>query len=129
MDVIIKRVFLISLGGALGTVARYGLSGLVQRFTGSLFPYGTLAVNLLGSFLAGFIWFFTENKFQISNEYRTIVLIGFMGAFTTFSTFMLETGRMIQDEEWLRAGGNLMLQNGVGILALFTGIILARLLS
>lgn len=123
------KLLLISLAGALGTLARYGLSGLAQRCTTSLFPYGTLTVNLLGAFLAGFIWIFSENKVQISSEARVIVLVGFMGAFTTFSTFIFETGRMIQDGEWLRAGGNLIFQNGIGLVSLFCGIIIGRLLS
>ena len=123
------KLLLIAFAGALGTLARYGLGGLVQRSTNSVFPYGTLAVNLLGAFLAGFAWILFENKFKFSSEYRAVILVGFMGGFTTFSTFMLETGRMVQDAEWLRAGGNLLFQNSLGMVALFIGIILGRLIS
>lgn len=122
------KLILIAAAGALGTLARYGLGNLVQRSTNSGFPYGTLAVNLLGAFLGGFIWELCERKLQLGGTFRIIVLLGFMGGFTTFSTLMLETGLMIQDAEWLRAGGNLIMQNVFGMTALFAGIILGRLI-
>ncbi|MDD5697615.1 MAG: CrcB family protein [Victivallaceae bacterium] len=121
------KLVLIAAAGALGTLARYGLGNLVQRTMNSVFPYGTLAVNLAGTFLCGFIWVLCERKLQLNGTFRIIVLLGFTGGFTTFSTFMLETGIMIQDSEWLRAGGNLILQNAFGMAALFAGIILGRL--
>ncbi len=123
------KILLLAFSGALGTLARYGLSGLISRYTYSMFPYGTVIVNMLGCFLFGIIWVFTENKIQISGEVRSIILVGFMGAFTTFSTFMFETGRMIQDGELLYAGENLLLENLIGLTALFVGIAIGRIFS
>lgn len=110
----------------MGTLARYGLSGLVQHHAGSAFPWGTVAVNLVGCFLAGLLWSLFEYKFNFSGETRAIVFIGFMGAFTTFSSFALETSALIRDAEWLRAAANILLQNGVGLAAMFAGIAAGR---
>ena len=114
--------------GAAGTPARYGLGGLVQRLHAGAFPWGTLAVNALGCFLFGLVWTLAEERLLISGETRAIVLIGFMGAFTTFSTFAFETGAMLRDTEWLLAAGNLLLQNGLGIGFFFLGVALGRAL-
>ena len=122
-----KLVF-IALAGALGTLARYGLAGLVQQYNSSFFPFGTLAVNIIGCFVAGFLWNLFESRWAVSGEVRTCVLVGFMGAFTTFSTFILETGMLIRSSEWAYAMLNLFLQNGLGFGALGAGIILARLI-
>lgn len=122
----IQKLLLIGLAGALGTLARYGLSGIVQRIAGGALPWGTLAVNVTGCFLAGLIWALIENRITVSGETRAIILIGFMGAFTTFSTFVLETGELMRDAEWFRVFGNLALQNIIGVLALFAGIAIAR---
>jgi fluoride exporter len=117
----VQKVLLLAAAGALGTLARYGLSGIVQRFTGAGFPWGTLAVNVLGCLLAGCFWGFAEQRISLSAQARVVVLIGFMGAFTTFSAFVLETNEMLRDGEWLRAAGNITLQNTVGFVALIIG--------
>lgn len=122
-----KLVFIV-LAGALGTLARYGLAGLVQQSNSSFFPFGTLAVNIIGCFVAGFLWTLFESRWAVSGEVRTCVLVGFMGAFTTFSTVILETGMLIRSSEWAYAMLNLFLQNGLGFGALGAGIILARLI-
>ena len=114
--------------GAAGTLARYGLGGFVQRLHGGAFPWGTLAVNALGCFLFGLVWTLAEERLVISGETRTIVLLGFMGAFTTFSTFAFETGAMLRDTEWLLAAGNLLAQNGLGLGFFFLGAALGRAL-
>lgn len=124
----VTKLLWLAGAGAAGTLARYGLAGLVQTRWGASFPVGTAAVNLLGCFLAGFIWALCEERGLISTETRALVLIGFMGAFTTFSAFMLETTTLLQDAEWLRAAGNLMLQNTAGLVLLFLGIVSARIL-
>jgi fluoride exporter len=125
---VLHKLVLLAVAGALGTLARYGLSGLVHRGGGTLFPWGTLAVNVLGCFLAGLLWSLFESRWPVTSETRTVVLVGFMGAFTTFSAYILETGAMVQSAEWLPALGNIALQNGLGFAALFTGAALARLL-
>jgi fluoride exporter len=113
--------------GAVGTIARYEMQGWVQHFTGAAFPWGTLAVNLLGCFLIGLITMLAEERRLIAPETRLIAAIGFMGAFTTFSTFALETVRFLAERQWLYAFGNLVLQNVLGIVAVFAGFIVGRL--
>jgi CrcB protein len=89
--------------GAAGTLARYGLQGLVQQRTGPGFPSGTLVVNLLGCFLLGAIGQYSLNHLTIPPEWRIAITLGFFGAFTTFSSFGWETIRMLEDGEWGRA--------------------------
>jgi len=112
----------------MGTLARYGLGGLMQRLLPWPFPWGTLTVNLVGSFLFGLVWAVAVERTMISADLRIIVLAGFMGAFTTFSTFMFETGELLRNSQWLLAVGNLALQNVVGLAAVLAGWALARVL-
>jgi CrcB protein len=123
-----QRVVLLAAAGAAGTLARYGLQGLVQRLIGGGFPWGTLAVNALGCFLFGVVWALAEERMVISGSTRLIVLAGFMGAFTTFSTFAFETGQLLDDSQWLLAAGNILAQNVLGIALVLVGIALGRLL-
>ncbi len=122
-----KFVF-IALAGALGTLARYSLAGFVQQFNSSFFPFGTLVVNITGCFAAGFLWTLFESRWAVAGEVRTCVLVGFMGAFTTFSAFILETGMLVRSTEWIYAIVNLLLQNSLGFGALVAGIVLGRLI-
>jgi len=124
---ILQKLLLIGLAGALGSLARYGLSGLVQRrFSESVLPWGTICVNLLGCFVFGLLWSVMQERLSMSSDLRAIVLVGFMGAFTTFSTFVFETQGLMQDSLWLSAMGNIMLQNVVGIAALLCGLAVGR---
>jgi len=116
------------MAGALGTFMRYGLSGVVQKACGSSFPCGTLAVNITGCFLFGLIWSLAEDRLLISGEMRTVILIGFMGAFTTFSSFAFESVQLLRDAEWALALGNVMAQNMIGLACLFLGLVAGRLL-
>jgi fluoride exporter len=122
----IARLGWLAAAGALGTLARYGLAGAVQRLHDSGFPWGTLAVNTLGCFLFGAVWSLAEERLVISGETRLVVLIGFMGAFTTFSTYAFETGAMLRDAEWWLAAGNVLSQNLLGIAGFFLGGALGR---
>lgn len=97
------RIFFLMVFGALGTLARYGLQGLVQERTGTLFPAGTLMVNLVGCFLLGGIGQYALQHLWVSPEWRLAITIGFFGAFTTFSSFGWETIHMLQDGEWTSA--------------------------
>ena len=97
------RLLLIAVFGALGTLARYGLQGLVQVKMGSTFPYGTLAINLTGCFFLGLIGQFTLNRMVISPELRMAIAVGFFGGYTTFSSFGWETAKMLETGEWLWA--------------------------
>lgn len=118
----------LALAGALGTLVRYGIAGFVYRIKGTSFPWGTLAVNLTGCFLAGLLFVLFENRWSVSGETRIFVLVGFMGAFTTFSAFMLETGELLRSAEWMYAASNVAMQNGLGFVALFAGVVLGRML-
>lgn len=122
------KLLWIALAGALGTVARYGLSKLVQDTTKSLFPWGTFAVNIFGCLLFGVLCSAMTERFSISPQTRSIILVGFMGAFTTFSTFAFETGEFLREGEWLLAAGNLTAQNVLGVSALLVGMALGRFL-
>jgi len=124
----LQKLILIAAAGAAGTLARYFLGGLVQRLYGGAFPWGTFAVNMSGTFLFGFVWALAEERLVISGEARAIILVGFMGAFTTFSTFMFETGELLRDSEFALAFGNLALQNIVGVVFLILGLAAGRLL-
>lgn len=122
------KLILLAAAGAAGTLARYFLGGLVQRLYGGAFPWGTFAVNMTGTFLFGLVWSLAEDRLVISGQARAVILVGFMGAFTTFSSLMFETGELMRDSQWALAFGNLVLQNIVGILFLFLGLMLGRLI-
>jgi CrcB protein len=119
------RIALLVVFGAAGTLARYGLQGIVQERTGSSFPTGTLVVNLLGCFLLGGITQFGLHRLTLPPDWRVGISIGFLGAFTTFSTFSLETLRLTEDGEWFRA----ILYMGIslvgGLLAILLGMRIA----
>ena len=124
----INKLLWLALAGAFGTLARYGLVELVQRVHGVSFPWGTLVVNILGCFVVGLLWVLFENRWPVSPEIRWLVLVGFMGAFTTFSAFMFETGELARTASWMHAAANVGLQNGVGFAALFIGISVGKYL-
>ena len=123
----IKFVYLIR-GGATGTVARYTLSGVTYRIFGIGFPYGTFSVNLIGCFILGFLASFTERKLFIDANIRLLLMVGFCGAFTTFSTFMLETANLIKDGEVTRAFFNVLLSVVIGFIVLRLGIFLGEII-
>jgi len=118
-------LLIIAAGGAFGAVSRYLASGWVQALTGDFFPWGTLAVNVAGCLALGFAVVWLQSSIA-SAELRGFVTIGFMGSFTTFSTFSYETLEMLRDGEWLRAGGYLAGSLGLGLLAVGLGTIVAN---
>ena len=123
----VQKLLWLSLAGAVGTLTRYGLAGVVHRISGVSFPWGTLTVNVFGCFVAGVLWTLFENRWPLSGETRVLVLVGFMGAFTTFSAFILETGELVRSAEWMHAAANVLLQNGLGFAALVSGAALGRM--
>jgi CrcB protein len=122
----LQKFLLLVVAGALGTLSRYGMAGFFQRFMGTDFPWGTLIVNLVGCFLAGLFWSISESRLSVSGQARIVVLIGFMGAFTTFSAFILETGQLFREAQWLWAIINLSAQNVLGLILFFFGMGIGR---
>ncbi|MBN1525106.1 MAG: fluoride efflux transporter CrcB [Spirochaetales bacterium] len=117
----------IALGGSLGALSRYFVSRFISNLFGMLFPVGTLAVNLTGSFLVGFI-FVVFDKMIISDEIRVFVITGFLGAFTTFSTFALENINLFREKEIKQGMINILVSNIFGLVFAFVGIYTAGLL-
>ncbi|MEX1098254.1 MAG: CrcB family protein [Planctomycetales bacterium] len=123
-----RDLFWLAFAGALGTLCRYGLQGFVQRIGGERFPWGTLAVNAAGCFLFGLIWSLAieRERLAVSAQTRTIVFVGFMGAFTTFSTFAYETSEFLRVSQWGLAAGNVLAHNLLGLACLFLGFTVSR---
>lgn len=117
----------VALGGALGTLLRFGLTGWVQGLTGGTFPWGTMTVNVVGSILLGFavVWL---GAAATSIELRQFVTIGMLGAFTTFSTFTYEAAALMQDRDWSAAAGYVFGNLVVGLFGVVLGIGLASYL-
>ena len=120
------RLTLLIIFGALGTLARYGMQGLVQQRTGGTFPWGTLAVNLLGCLLLGGVAEYALTHLSVPPEWRIGITTGLIGAFTTFSTFIWETARMLQDGDWRRASVYFVASLLGGLIAVFFGIKIAE---
>ena len=120
------RILLIAIFGAVGTLARYGLQGIVQVRAGGAFPYGTLLINLTGCFLLALIGQFTLNRMLISPDWRVAITVGFFGGYTTFSSFGWETAKMLEDGEWLRATTYVAASVFVGLFLSMAGIRLAN---
>ncbi len=120
-----RNLLCIAIGGAGGALTRYTLSEAVKHFTGAGFPWGTLCVNLLGCFLIGVaIHLVTLPAVPFGLDY--IIVIGFLGAFTTFSTFTLENFNMLRDGEFTRAGLYILISNIAGIALVFVGYIIGH---
>lgn len=122
----LQKVFWIALLGAGGAVLRFALAGLVQRISGTSFPAGTFVVNVLGCFVFGLIWPLAEQRLIISAEWRLILLVGFVGSFTTFSTLVFETGELMRDAQYTTAFINFAGQTLLGYGALLAGMALGK---
>ncbi|HWG07119.1 MAG TPA: fluoride efflux transporter CrcB [Beijerinckiaceae bacterium] len=120
--------FWITLGSALGGVARYWCSGVVANSFGGTFPWGTLVVNVTGCFVIGFFATLTgpDGRFFVPAEYRNFVTIGLCGGYTTFSSFSLQTLALIQDGDWTRAGGNVAGSVLLCMIAVWLGYVAAQ---
>jgi CrcB protein len=123
-----QKILYLSVSGALGSLARYGLAGLVQRWAGASFPWGTLSVNILGSFFFGLVWALSAERALLGAEARLFILTGFLGAFTTFSTFTAETANLLADSEILLASANIFGSVGLGLGFFWLGLALGRLI-
>jgi len=120
-------LLVVGLGGAAGAVSRYLASGWVQSLAGTFFPWGTFAVNVSGSLALGFSWVWLQSTI-VSPELRDLVMMGFLGSFTTFSTFSYETLALVRDGEWWQATGYALGSLVVGLLAVAAGAALAATL-
>jgi CrcB protein len=120
------QLIAIAAGGALGALARYGVANAVYAWLGRGFPWGTLAVNLLGSFLMGLLFVLLIERLSWAPEWRGAILIGFLGAFTTFSTFSIETLNLLEEGAMLTAFLNMVVSVWLCILVCWVGVILGR---
>ncbi|PYM72962.1 MAG: fluoride efflux transporter CrcB [Candidatus Rokuibacteriota bacterium] len=120
------RLLLICLGGAVGTGARYLIGGLAARWLGPEFPYGTLFINVLGSFLIGFIQQVGLTTLAIPETTRLVLTIGVMGGLTTYSSFSYETIRLIENGSWLGAAANIVLTTCLCLVVCVLGLGLGR---
>jgi CrcB protein len=115
----------VALGGAIGSVARYWLSGLIasSKFFGQSFPWGTIIVNITGCFIIGLFNTLTvaEGRMAASPDLRTFFMIGICGGYTTFSSFSLQTLALVQDGEWLYAAGNVVISVVMCLLGVWLG--------
>lgn len=111
----------VGLGGFVGAILRYGISGLVQKPFLSTFPYGTLVVNLIGCLAIGLVTGLVDSRQLFSPAFRTFILIGVLGSFTTFSTFGYETFAMLRDGEVIRALGSVAIHVVLGLALVWLG--------
>ena len=123
----------IALGGALGSVGRYWLSGLVANRFGETFPWGTLVINVTGSFVIGIIGALASPEGRMDSQSRAFatqfLMIGVCGGYTTFSSFSWQTLRLLQDREWLYAGGNVILSVILCMIAVWLGYALGSAMN
>lgn len=119
------KIFLLAAGGAIGTLLRYSLSGLTYKLFNGVFPWGTLFVNLAGSFAIGLLWGFFDIE-NLSSNIRNFIFIGVLGGFTTFSTFALENFSMFRDGQIKLALSNILASNIIGIALVFAGFLLSK---
>jgi len=121
----------VALGGAAGTIARYFVSGASANAFGQTFPWGTLIVNITGSFVIGFFATLTspDGRLLVSGPTRQFVMIGICGGYTTFSSFSLQTLNLMRDSEWLYAGGNVVASVAVCLFFVWLGAISAAFVN
>ncbi|MEA1889955.1 MAG: fluoride efflux transporter CrcB [Pseudomonadota bacterium] len=121
-----KQLLVIAAGGAVGALMRYGMSNAVYSMLGRSFPYGTLAVNVFGSLLMGFLFVLLIERSAFDVLWRSAILIGGLGAFTTFSTFSIETLNLIENGSVTLALLNMLLSVALCIIAVWLGVAVAR---
>lgn len=122
----LKTLLLIAAGGAIGAVMRFLTQATVYEIAGRGFPYGTLTVNVLGSFLMGLLSIFLVEKFNLSAEWHLAILVGVLGSFTTFSTFSIETLVLFEQGDLFKAMTNILLSVTLCIVSVWVGAYLAK---
>ena len=121
-----SQITMIAAGGAVGAVMRFWVSDSLYALLGRGFPYGTLAVNVLGSLFMGALYVLFLERMTVSPEMRAALLIGFLGAFTTFSTFSIETLNLIEQADYLKAALNIVISVIACLFAVWLGVIVGR---
>jgi CrcB protein len=116
-----QKTIFIALAGLVGTLLRYWLSGVVAKRFGETFPWGTMVVNLIGCFVTGAVFYLSEERFLINPTVRTVIMIGLLGGFTTFSSYGLQTFTLLRDGEFGLATLNLVVSNVCGLLMVWAG--------
>ena len=117
---------IIGVGGFAGAVTRYALAVWIGQRWGRSFPLGTFVINISGSLLIGLLMTLLTERFIVNPQWRLLLVVGVLGAYTTFSTFEYETGALLKDGEWLFAGMNVLLSVTVGFIALKIGEMIAK---
>lgn len=120
------NILMIGIGGFFGAVTRYGVAVWIGQRWGRSFPLGTFVINITGSFLIGLLMTLMTEKIIENPQWRLLLVVGFLGAYTTFSTFEYETGALLKDSEWLYAGLNVIGSVFVGFIALKLGEVIAK---
>ena len=121
-------VVAIAVAGALGALARYGLEGWVSRRTTGAFPWGTFVVNISGAFVLGLVFTLATERWGLAPWLRSAVTVGFLGAYTTFSTLMFESYRLAADRALALAFANVLGSCAAGLVAVYAGVVIARAL-
>jgi len=116
----------VALGGGLGAIMRYLVSTNLHRVVGREFPYGTLSVNVLGSLFMGFLYIILIERSALSTEWRAFLIVGLLGAFTTFSTFSIETLNLLESGELTKAASNILLNVLLCLIAAWIGLWIGR---
>jgi CrcB protein len=124
----VRNILVIALGASIGANLRYALSNWAAQQWGTTFPYGTMIINVLGSFLIGFMLALAATRISLSVPWRLLLVTGLLGGFTTFSTFSYETYSLLVEGSWLEAGLNILGSVGIGLIAVLLGAGLARLI-
>jgi CrcB protein len=125
----LARIFSIGVAGFIGTLLRYWLSGVIAKRYGETFPFGTLAVNLIGCFVIGFLFYLFYDRALASPTARTTIFIGLLGGFTTFSSYGLQTFTLLRDGELFLALVNIIASNVIGLVLVWVGYSLAKVIA
>ena len=125
---LLKELLLIALGGSLGAVSRYGIGQLTARWYPGHFPLGTFLINVAGSFFIGLLFVLIVERIKLHADLRYVFMVGFLGAFTTFSSFSLETINLLQNGRIVLASSYVLASVVVCLLATWLGIVLGRLI-
>jgi fluoride exporter len=124
----LDRYAMIGIGGALGAIARYQLAAMIQSRIPAGFPWGTFVVNVSGCFAMGVVTTLLSERMVVHPNWRYLVPIGFIGAYTTFSTWMLESWRLVEDGAWQLAAINIVGSVALGLVAVVAGLAVGRAL-